>query len=237
MLFRFRAQQASEMGIDISTRRPKNVQSVTAVPVAEKWRAQLVKEISRKIQKINDPSLSDHQIRDINDDINRAMREKHVWELQIKSLGGPNYSGGIGSRVVDDQGKEIPGASKGYKYFGRARELPGVKELFDAAKQGPERYEKADRHGPKIDWKGVDANYYGYNLDEEDGQLLAYEEEVEAEAQEKMASSKDGKPPKGWEPLPGDLGDGVRWAVPTVEQVQEELMERKRKRLLDMLGE
>src|SRR4051794_7037006 len=30
---------------------------------------------------------------------------------------------------MDAQGKEVPGA-RGYKYFGRAKELPGVKELF-----------------------------------------------------------------------------------------------------------
>lgn len=27
-------------------------------------------------------------------------------------------------------GKEVPG-TRGYKYFGRARELPGVKEMFE----------------------------------------------------------------------------------------------------------
>lgn len=31
--------------------------------------------------------------------------------------------------MLDDDGKEVPG-TRGYKYFGRARELPGVKEMF-----------------------------------------------------------------------------------------------------------
>lgn len=31
--------------------------------------------------------------------------------------------------MLDDQGKEVPG-TRGYKYFGRAKELPGVKEMF-----------------------------------------------------------------------------------------------------------
>jgi len=65
-------------------------------------------------------SLSDYQIRDLNDDINRMMKEKYVWELQLRNLGGPNY--GVGTTV--DTGQEVPG-SKGYKYYGRARELPG----------------------------------------------------------------------------------------------------------------
>jgi pre-mRNA-splicing factor ISY1 len=41
--------------------------------------------------------------------------------------------------------------------------------------------------------------------------------------------------PAGWEPLPGDAGDGRGWVVPTVEEVQAELVERRRKRLLDQL--
>jgi pre-mRNA-splicing factor ISY1 len=36
------------------------------------------------------------------------------------------------SRMLDREGQEVSG-SKGYKYFGAARELPGVRELFDAA--------------------------------------------------------------------------------------------------------
>ena len=78
MLFRFRAAQAAEAGIiDISrTRRPKLITSVTSIPVCEKWRGQVLKEISRKVTKIQDEALSDYQIRDLNDEINKAMREK-----------------------------------------------------------------------------------------------------------------------------------------------------------------
>jgi hypothetical protein len=39
-----------------------------------------------------------------------------------------------------------------------------------------------------------------------------------------------------FEPLPGDVGDGVGWRLPNVEEVQEELVERRRRRLLDKLG-
>ena len=34
------------------------------------------------------------------------------------------------SRMLDREGQEVPG-SRGYKYFGAARELPGVRELFE----------------------------------------------------------------------------------------------------------
>ena len=56
------------------------------------------------------------------------MREKRHWETQIVNLGGANYKRGQ-QAMLDDAGREVPG-TRGYKYFGRAKELPGVKEMF-----------------------------------------------------------------------------------------------------------
>lgn len=36
--------------------------------------------------------------------------------------------------MLDHEGKEVPG-NKGYKYFGAARDLPGVRELFEQARK------------------------------------------------------------------------------------------------------
>ncbi|KAF2836845.1 Isy1-like splicing factor, partial [Patellaria atrata CBS 101060] len=93
MLFRFRAAQAADLGIlDISrTRRPKLITSISSIPVCEKWRGQVLKEISRKVSRIQEESLSDFQVRDLNDEINKLMREKWMWEKRIRDLGGPNY--------------------------------------------------------------------------------------------------------------------------------------------------
>lgn len=135
------------------------------------------------------------------------------------------------------------------RYFGRARELPGVKELFEAAKapsqsqqqEGPTRAELR---------RNVDASYYGYNLDEEDGSLLAYERQKEEEAFANLMQQPDDlevdapstKGRKGrrdqdeWMELPGDAGDGVGWVLPSLDEVQEELVERRRRKLLDKLG-
>ncbi len=116
MLFRFRAQQAADLGIVDAgrTRRPKVITEVSSIPSCEKWRGQVLKEISRKVSKIQETSLSDFQIRDLNDEINKAMREKHMWEVQIRNLGGPNYMRG-GGKVYDEEGREIPGSGKGYR--------------------------------------------------------------------------------------------------------------------------
>ena len=88
----------------------------------------------------------------------------------------------------------------------------------------------------------MDAGYYGYNLDEEDGTLLAYERAKEKEAWDDFMNMSDdlevkpGQTPKPWEELPGDAGDGVRWAVPTLEEVNEEMIERRKRKLLEKLG-
>ena len=82
----------------------------------------------------------------------------------------------------------------------------------------------------------MDASYYGYNLDEEDGLLLRYEAEKEREAFRNLLKAGLESDDGNWEPLPGDAGDGQRWALPTLEDVQEELVDRRRRKLLDKLG-
>ena len=57
--------------------------------------------------------LTDYEVRDLNDDINKLMREKRHWENQIVTLGGANYRRNVA--MLDDDGKEVPG-TKGYKY-------------------------------------------------------------------------------------------------------------------------
>ncbi|KAK1445868.1 pre-mRNA-splicing factor ISY1 [Colletotrichum melonis] len=234
MLFRFREAQAADLGIiDIGrTRRPRVITEVDSIPSCEKWRGQVLKEISRKVSKIQDTALSDYQIRDLNDEINKLMREKYMWEVQIRNLGGPNYMRG-GGKIYDEEGREIPGGGKGYRYFGRARDLPGVKELFDAAKAKATNEKPLETRDDLR--KQVDAAYYGYAPDEEDPELLAYELAKEEEALAHMAKNGKQQLPPDWEALPGDTGDGKGWELPTLEEVQEELINRRRQKLLDQL--
>lgn len=240
MLFRFRASQAAESGLlpTAGQRRPKATSTITQIPLAEKWRGQVLKEVSRKITKIQDESLSDYQIRDLNDEINRLMKEKWSWERRIRELGGPNYMrSGVGGGVVfDDQGREVPGGGKGYRYFGRAKELPGVKEMFERAAKRRVKESEGEKEGKRevVDRRGLDAKYFGYGPDEEDGALLSYERKKEKEAAKRLGNLEE-EEDKEWEPLPGDAGDGVRWRLPTLEEVQEELMARKRRTILDNL--
>ncbi|KAK9455868.1 Isy1-like splicing factor [Dipodascopsis uninucleata] len=216
MLYRFREQEAAEMGIiDIGRqRRPKAITEVDSIPECEKWRGQVVKEIGRKVTRIQDPALSDYQIRDLNDEINKLMREKYVWELQLRKLGGPNYIR-MGTKMFDDEGREVP-TTRGYKYFGRARELPGVKELLQPASQ-----EKSDKI-PAYDYKrDVDADYYGFR-DEDNPGLLEYEKEVEKISSSAILNQEDDSLPEGWTSIEAPT------LIPTRDEVTTWLHNRKK---------
>lgn len=73
-------------------------------------------------------SLGEHRIRELNDEINKHMRQKHYWEIRIRELGGGDYRNSR-TQHYEIEGKELPG-NPGYKYYGAAKELPGVRELF-----------------------------------------------------------------------------------------------------------
>ena len=92
-------------------------------------------------------------------------------------LGGPNYARST-PRLTDDEGNMVQGATGkggGYKYFGAAKQLPGVRELFE--KEAPRQIRRT-RHQM---YRHIDADYYGFR-DDEDGVL----EKVEAPAEKRM---------------------------------------------------
>lgn len=114
--------------------------------------------------------LGEFRIRDLNDEINKLLREKRHWENQISALGGPHYRR-YGPKMFDAEGREVPG-NRGYKYFGAAKDLPGVRELFEQEPPPPPRKTRAEL------MKDVDADYYGYR-DDDDGVLIPLEEKAE----------------------------------------------------------
>jgi pre-mRNA-splicing factor ISY1 len=112
--------------------------TVSSLKDCERWRGEIVRDISRKVSKIQDGQsltfslalgsilwlnqslssnytvgLTDYEIRDLNDEINKLMREKGHWERQIVTLGGANYRRAR-TAMVDDEGREVPG-TRGYK--------------------------------------------------------------------------------------------------------------------------
>lgn len=178
-LYRFREAQAAELGIaPSSARRPRVANRVTNLRECEKWRGEVLREISRKVSKIQDFGLTDYEIRDVNDEINKLIREKGAWENQIVALGGANYKRGV-PKMLDDSGKEVPG-TRGYKYFGRAKDLPGVKELLNRSTKEEAEMESFRSMKYKR-FANQPPAYYG-DEDEDDGLVLAAEELAEEQA-------------------------------------------------------
>lgn len=177
MLYRFREAQAAELGMSTkSDRRPRLASSCQDLRQCERWRGEILREISRKVSKIQDAGLTDYEVRDLNDEINKLLREKGHWENQIINLGGANYRR-IGSSTFDGAGRSAPG-QRGYKYFGRAKELPGVKELFEGVSKQQSELEGLKKNDDVYHmFKNQGPSYFG-DLDEygrEGQELLKYE--------------------------------------------------------------
>ncbi|CAI5960343.1 unnamed protein product [Closterium sp. NIES-64] len=194
---------------------------------ADKWRQQILREIGRRVTEIQNPGLGEHRIKDLNDEINKLIREKGHWEKRIVELGGPNYAK-QGPKITDADGKEVgdgddelpagsaTGKGLGYRYFGAAKNLPGVRELFEkptAPTKKRNRYEL---------YKRIDMDYYGYR-DEEDGILVRLETEAEREIIEKAV--------REWEEL-----EAVKAEARRAVKSGEEASIRVQTDLLDELG-
>lgn len=212
-LNRYQAQVSKDAGVLDSdpSQRPKYVQSVERLPQAEKWRQTVVTEISVKLTQINDPTLPEHEIRVLNDSLNKLHREKRAWEYHIKSLGGNDYisyGGGI-------QGINV----RGTRYYGRARELAEVKQMASGAKS-EETLKK----------KTVALDYYGVYDGEWTEPIRVDREGVVCEVNTAL----------GEEVLPGRIlesGDLLTGGdLPTSEDVERWMVDRKRKELMAQLG-
>jgi len=165
---------AAQFGPYAAKKRPKIASEVSTVRECEHWRSELLRGVAQKIKEIQNAALGEHRIRDLNDEINKELREKAYWEDQIKTLGGPDHKANA-PKDTESYGAELASHS-GYKYFGAAKDLPGVRELFEAT-DVPE----APRKTRKQLFKNIKPDYYGWR-DEEDGLLLLAEQMVEQEA-------------------------------------------------------
>ncbi|KAJ1422473.1 Isy1-like splicing factor [Ochromonadaceae sp. CCMP2298] len=157
-------------------RRPFLASECESVQEAEKWRRELVRDVTKKISALSNAALGEHRIREMNDEVNKMMRQKHHWEVRIKELGGDVAKT---RQFYDIDGKELPGAP-GYKYYGAAKQLPGVRELF-SEKEDELKTRKNKRTRGDM-YKNVTPDYYGYR-DDDDGILVQKEGDREKELQ------------------------------------------------------
>lgn len=80
-LARWRAAKENETGKN--DRRPYLASECKDVKKCEKWRLEIIREISKKVAQIQNAGLGEFRIRDLNDEINKLLREKRHWENQI----------------------------------------------------------------------------------------------------------------------------------------------------------
>eukprot|EP00958_Prasinococcus_capsulatus_P010024 scaffold974_cov368-Prasinococcus_capsulatus_cf.AAC.5 len=137
-------------------KRPFLASECNDVAEADKWRSQILREIGKKVMEIQNAGLGEHVLRDLNDEINKLVREKGHWENRIIELGGPNYK--KGAKVRDEDGayvEKATGKGAGYRYYGAAKNLPGVRELFQKEKKVENKRTRYDMY------KNIDGDYYG----------------------------------------------------------------------------
>ena len=146
-----------------------------SVKEGEASRSQVIRELTSLIAQIQNATLGEQRIRDLNDQINKLMRSKYAWEIQIRKLGGPDYTS-LGAKIGEAEGVELPGQG-GYRYFGAAKDLPGVRELFEQ-----EVVVEPTRKTRKDLLRYIQPDYYGWR-DEDDMDLLVEESRVEADSQ------------------------------------------------------
>jgi len=164
-------------------KRPKIASEVDTVRECEHWRSEILRGVAKKIGEIQNAALGEHRIRDLNDEINKDLREKGYWEDQIKGLGGADYKAQA-PKETETYGAELASHS-GYKYFGAAKDLPGVRELFET-----EAAPEAPRKTRKQLFKHIQPDYYGWR-DEEDGMLLLAEQEAEHSAVQREIARRE----------------------------------------------
>lgn len=182
MLNRYLAGREEELGLGGKTKkkRPHIAQECNDLHEADGWRHQVLREIGAKVMEIQNEGLGEQRLRDLNDEINKLMRIKSHWERRIVELGGPDYSK-LGPKVTDSKGTSLGRDSRGvgYRYYGAAKNLPGVKELFE--RDAGVVQKKATRGELQ---RRIDVDYYGFR-DEDDGRLTVVEAEAEVVMRER----------------------------------------------------
>jgi pre-mRNA-splicing factor ISY1 len=165
-------------------KRPKLASECSDLSQADKFYHQITREIGQKVMDIQNSGLGEARIRDLNDEINKLLRERGHWARRIVELGGPNYRASSTNKVpeVDADDSPMVQAGPGYKYFGAAKKLPGVKELFEQPSEAGERQRKkkskAQLHAM------IDVDYYGFRDEDDNGELVEHEAQAEAELRE-----------------------------------------------------
>eukprot|EP00438_Fugacium_kawagutii_P012968 Skav229738 [mRNA] locus=scaffold1287:202519:210463:+ [translate_table: standard] len=155
-----------------SKKRPKIASEVTTVKErggkSTVTTIQATNEMGRWMQMDVDGEFGEHRIRDLNDEINKDLREKGYWEDQT-----------LAQRMSGQQ------------------DLPGVRELFETeiVPDAPRKTRSHELCGWKQLFQYIQPDYYGWR-DEEDGMLVLAEQMFEEQAVKKAMENWTEPAPK-----------------------------------------
>lgn len=249
MLYRFREAMLIESGVK---RHPKDLRSLnpatcTSIPIAEQNRRDTLKEVHRKIGRIQDKELELTVVRTLNDEINDAINRIRVWDERIRELGGLSRRS---QRRIEEFEAAAVGAAEntpassellqfdGKFFFGRAKELPEVQDLLKHRQEfDKENLELVKMRKQRIEmYAQVDHIYYGFLNEKQNKLILAEEEEIfgneaqEQDQQDQLKLKSEDFSNKINEIDLLALKEALN--VPTQEQIQEYLLERRKAELL-----
>ena len=210
------------------SRRPYMASDCKDLNDAEMFRMQIMHEIKAKVNEIQNASLGEFKIRELNDEINKLVSERGHWQRQIKELGGPDH---FLSTSRDTEGSR-PRGGGGYTYYGAAKNLPGVRELFEVETQGPAKRSRTELY------RSITPDYYGFR-DEDDGLLLPLEQRAEEKYRKRAVQEFKKKQAEGVEfkcDLEEDGDEAASMAVPSQAEVDRRLLEKKKRQLLARYG-
>jgi Isy1-like splicing family len=108
--------------------------------------------------------LGDSRTRELNDEINKLIRESRHWVRRVRDLGGQIQQSANEATLVAGQAS----SHKGYFYFGAARDLPGVAALLDGKKkQKSIDQDEIGEHSLEQLSRRIDSQkYFGFEDDE-----------------------------------------------------------------------
>ncbi|SMN19373.1 similar to Saccharomyces cerevisiae YJR050W ISY1 Member of NineTeen Complex (NTC) that contains Prp19p and stabilizes U6 snRNA in catalytic forms of spliceosome containing U2 [Maudiozyma saulgeensis] len=235
VLVKYQEQQAADNGgyKDYSRyKRPKRVASVTNIKEAIQWRLQLINEFKVLNTRVFDPSLSEDDLREVNDQLNVLVQEKKRWDWHINNK-LRSSSSKIGSNLNDRfviGGKVVLGK----RYFGRAIELPEIKDYIEEQKRKqllsqPKQLVNAKKI-PSINAKSNDEKaqiYYGQSLDEDAKLKLDSFEKHWTPILQRVSDTKTDNTPSSTHRITSH--------IPTQHEMENWLVERRKQDLLKKL--
>lgn len=133
------------------------ISKVSNLQTAKRWRQSLIKDIEDRHSKMFDPLLGQEQLKEYNDQLNQWIKELKWWDWHIRN----KLHGNLPEAARNHRNKLYMhlGNGKlvlGKRYYGRAIELPEIKDHLD--KQEKKRFQ-VER---LIDLKRVNLNNKNY---------------------------------------------------------------------------